>query len=461
MALHTWREKLDLFLDRRIPAALAAKPETLRRSRLIIRFSVLGALFGGCYATFYGAIGHYWGAAIIVCCSLGITAIPRLLRFTGSIEWAGNCHALILTSGFIGLCCIEGGVNGHAIAWLVSVPLCALLLAGKRSALIWCGICLLAVIAILIFNSFGYKCPILYPARWHNTITAVGYLGLIAFMFLLGRIFEIGREEAFEQMTMALVELSQANLELQRLNDEKDEFFGIAAHDLKNPLTAIKCRSELLLIYKHPTPKQIQDSAQQIIAASSRMHELITNLLDLNAFEQGKFRARLEPCLVGPIIRRCISDQAAAASKKRIEILVGEIDPALTVIADAKAFIQVIENLLSNALKFSPRGKTVCVRAAAADSVVVFEIEDEGPGITEADQLRMFEKFGRLSAQPTGGESSTGLGLSIVKKMLQSMSGSITCRSVVGQGTTFSVSLPRADNPVLVAALERLSSAEN
>lgn len=459
--MHAWREKLDLFLDRRIPETLAVKPESLRRSRLIIRFSVLGALFGFCYATFYGAIGHYWGAAIIICCSFGVGAVPWLLRFTGSTEWAGNCHALMLTAGFIGLCCIEGGVDGHAIAWLVSVPLCALLLAGKRSALVWCAICLLAVTGILVLNSLGFNCPVLYPPQWHKTITAVGYLGLIAFLFLLGRIFEVGRERAFEQMTMALVELSRANLELQRLNDEKDEFFGIAAHDLKNPLTAILGRSELLLIYKNPTTKQIRDSAEQIIAASSRMRALITNLLDLNAFEQGKFRLKLEFCPVGPIIDRCVSDQALGAAKKQIQIIVEPIDLALVVIADTLAFGQIIENLLSNALKYSPLSKTVRVRAFGEDSVVTLEIEDQGPGISKSDQLRMFEKFGRLSAQPTGGESSTGLGLSIVKKMVHSMSGSVRCKSILGEGTTFAVSLPRGAAAGSLVAVESLSSIES
>ena len=100
---------MDEFLDRGIPVALAEKPEDFRRSRLIIRFSVLGAFFGICYASFYTLVGHYWGAAIVVCCSLAITAIPQVLRLSGSVEWAGNCQALILTLGFVGLCCIEGG----------------------------------------------------------------------------------------------------------------------------------------------------------------------------------------------------------------------------------------------------------------------------------------------------------------------------------------------------------------
>jgi signal transduction histidine kinase len=441
--LNTWREKIDKFLDRGVPAALASDPETLRRSRLIIRFSFLGALFGYCYASFYAVIGHYWGTAIIVCCSFGVAVMPRVLSLSGSVEWAGNCHALILTAGFVGLCCIEGGVDGHAIAWLVSVPLCALLLVGKRSALVWCAICLLAVITILVFNSMGFKCPILYPPQWHKTITAVGYLGLIAFMFLLGRIFEIGRERAFEQMTLALAELSEANLQLRRLNDEKDEFFGIAAHDLKNPLTAIMGRGEMLLRLGQPTPKQIRNSAEEIVAASSRMRDLISNLLDLNAFEQGKFRLKLEACSVAEMVSRCVTDYHIYAAKKQIEITVQPLDPCLTVTADPRAFFQVIENLVSNAIKYSTSGKSVHIRAFAEKTFAVIEVEDEGPGISEADKLRMFEKFGRLTAQPTGGESSTGLGLSIVKKMVESMSGTVICKSCQGKGSTFSVALPR------------------
>ena len=108
-----------------IPPGCLEDPEIVRRAQLIVGFGTLGGLFGLLYAAFYLIIGHYWGAGMIVFCTAGVALAPFLMRWTGSIRLAGHLFSLILILGFTGLCFVEGGLHGHAIAWLVSIPLCA------------------------------------------------------------------------------------------------------------------------------------------------------------------------------------------------------------------------------------------------------------------------------------------------------------------------------------------------
>jgi two-component system sensor histidine kinase/response regulator len=114
------------------------------------------------------------------------------------------------------------------------------------------------------------------------------------------------------------------------------------------------------------------------------------------------------------------------------------------VFADASALNQIFDNLVSNALKFSPQGKKVSISVRSVNQHVECVIHDEGPGFTAEDKMRMFRRYGRLSARPTGGEPSTGLGLSIVRKLVQAIDGELACESEPGKGATFTIRLPRS-----------------
>ena len=114
------------------------------------------------------------------------------------------------------------------------------------------------------------------------------------------------------------------------------------------------------------------------------------------------------------------------------------------VLVDPYVMVQVLENLVSNAVKYSPVGKNIFVRLKKEAGAVRLEVQDEGPGLSAEDQKKLFGKFARLSAKPTGGEHSTGLGLSIVKKMVEAMNGKVWCESELGKGATFIVTMPEA-----------------
>lgn len=416
-------------------------PEKERRARLVTGFGFLGFFFGLAYASFYAAIGHHWGAAIIILCSLGFLAAPFWMRARQSSLFAGNFLIGVMTFGFTALCCVEGGLVGHALAWLASIPLCALLLVGKKSARRWLFLCFLSAGTVIILALAGVKLPVTYDRAWEPIVSAIGYLGLIVFLCVLGMIFETSREQALAKMRDALTRLEVSNRELINLNNEKNEFLGIAAHDLKNPLTMIILGADMIKA-TNPAPNH-QVALNRIVEAGTRMRDLITQLLDANAIEQGRYISNIERCDLAALAAECITHNQTAAGRKEIA-LKGEFDGELPAWADRNAAVQICENLISNAVKYSPRNTRVRIYGARDGEFVSVSISDEGPGISEEDQKKMFGKFTRLSAKPTGGESSNGLGLSIVKRLVEAMNGTVTCESRLGTGTTFTVRLPIA-----------------
>jgi signal transduction histidine kinase len=248
-------------------------------------------------------------------------------------------------------------------------------------------------------------------------------------------------------MEGALTKVSEGNARLKKLDAEKNEFLGVAAHDLKNPLNIVMGFAEMIANGRNGGSQRDQEDARYIIEAAERMITLITQLLDVNAIEQGRFPLELEVCDLGKISGQVAASYANAANRKRISLFAaGPIMPAW-VLADSKAAYRILDNLLSNAIKYSPPGGDVFVRMRNSPDGVIWEVQDHGAGLSEADQAKLFQKFTKLSARPTGGESSTGLGLSIVKMLAVQMGGTVGCQSTKGEGATFLLRLPAAEAP--------------
>jgi signal transduction histidine kinase len=282
-----------------------------------------------------------------------------------------------------------------------------------------------------------------YDIKWEPLVSAAGYLGFILFMFLLGVIFETGRKRALGKMQEALAKLETSNAELVRLNNEKNEFLGIAAHDLKNPLAVVIGTAQVLRTLNDE--KQKERLLGNIVGAGGRMLHLVKNLLDANAIEEGRFTSNLERCDLDQLLRDCVENNQSNASRKEI-VLQLETSTPCPALADRNATLQILDNLISNALKYSPHKTTVHLRAEIEAGLAVVRIRDEGPGISGEDLKKMFGKFTRLSARPTGDESSNGLGLSIVKRLTEAMNGTIQCESQLGEGATFILRLPQCEH---------------
>jgi signal transduction histidine kinase len=239
-------------------------------------------------------------------------------------------------------------------------------------------------------------------------------------------------------------------LELRRVTALKDEFLGMASHDLKNPLSSIITASQILHDEAGTMPPdEVRDFASMVLHSSATMSHLVTRLLDVNALERGGWQPVIETFDLTELIGTSIAIYTPKAQTKDITIHYEQPLYPMMVAADRAATEQVIDNLVSNAIKYSPRQKNIWLELGANSSAICFSVRDEGPGISDEDQKHLFGTFARLTAQPTGGESSTGLGLSIVKKMVEAMNGKVWCESTLGQGATFLIELPKSTLPVV------------
>jgi len=241
------------------------------------------------------------------------------------------------------------------------------------------------------------------------------------------------------------VALKAARDELKQLAEDKDELLGVLTHDLKNHLGGMNMSAELLRDRTEAAadPK-LRLLAENISRSSSQMLAFVKEFL-ANASSDHGLSITPEPISLKEAVSRAVEQHQEAAHRKQLvfqSVLQGN---GALVQADPAALNQVLDNLLSNAIKFSPSGRQIRITVSEPGArFIECQVQDEGPGFTAEDKARMFRRYGRLSARPTAGEPSTGLGLSIVKKLVLAMHGELACESTPGNGATFAFRLPRA-----------------
>jgi signal transduction histidine kinase len=248
---------------------------------------------------------------------------------------------------------------------------------------------------------------------------------------------------ANQNISLQKAEIEQSNKKLQELNQEKNNIIGIVAHDLKNPLTSALTMANILK-NEHNNLTEDQQLCIGIIEKSIvRMHDMISRLLDIKKIEDKIIQLKLEKVNLEKIIQDVNKNLLNEINRKKIHFSV--VAEELYAKVDPDYAVQVFENLLSNAIKFSPPEKNITVKLLKNNGKARAEIIDEGPGLTDEDKKKVFGKFQRLSAKPTGGEQSTGLGLSIVKKYVEAMNGKVWCESEFGKGANFIVEFKRVE----------------
>ncbi len=435
-------------------------PDLARQVRLCAGFSLLGLTFGSIFAVFYLAIGHVWGGFCVAACTVLLGYGRWLLSSPARLPLVGNLNASVLTVGFVSLSGIEGGLHGHAVAWLACVPLCACFFVGWRTGLFWCAVCLLAIGAFGALELGGVQVPDFCPAPYASLVGTAGYGALVLFMCLLGVVYEWTRREGWNRLATAHAQLQTTNAELERLNRERGEFLGIAAHDLRNPLGVVTgyvqlMQGEVASLTEAPVQATaaLLEMLGEVEAAAGRMRDLVETLLSVQVIEEGRLTPVCETCRLDELAAQKVGQHQMAAARKQIRLTFTGAGEAVWTHVDRKLLGQVVDNLISNAVKYSPPRSPVTVRVLAGAATAggqrrpVLEVQDQGPGISEEDQRRLFGRFARLSARPTGGESSHGLGLSIAKRLVEALGGEIACRSQLGQGATFVLTLPPAKDP--------------
>lgn len=244
------------------------------------------------------------------------------------------------------------------------------------------------------------------------------------------------------ELVTAQRELVKRNVELERLNEIKNQFIGVAAHDLRNPLQVIEGYSQMLA---EETLGALSPQQQKVVSVIRRnsdfMLKLVTDLLSISKVEAGKLNLELEETDLPALLERNVELNRLLAGQKQIAIALSREPDIPLLKLDAPKIEQVLNNLISNAIKFSYPQTTVKVHTAKREKDVVVAVSDEGQGIPAGEVERLFVPFASLSVKSTGGEQSTGLGLAIVRRIIEGHGGRIWVRSEVGVGSTFSFSL--------------------
>ena len=237
-------------------------------------------------------------------------------------------------------------------------------------------------------------------------------------------------------------ELRRGNEELAKLNKEKDNLMNIVAHDLKSPINQIKGLSELVKMTGGLSEEQLKYMA--LMAEVSRMgSDLINDLLDLNAIQSETKALKVHKIDPRGLLEEKFAEYTSLANQKGIRINLDCCKEGHEFYSDKLLLSRILDNLISNAVKFSKPESQVWIRGYMNEErELVMSIKDQGPGFTEEDRKKLFKKFQKLSARPTAGESSNGLGLAIVKSFVEKLKGRIELVSKPGQGSEFILILP-------------------
>ena len=264
-----------------------------------------------------------------------------------------------------------------------------------------------------------------------------------------------------------LSQFRQHNIdELQKLNVAKDKLLRMASHDLRNPLSAIHGLADLL---KAGAVGALNDDQAEMVStihgAAESMMQTLSDLLDISSLESNRVRVDLgegNPLEMGSSLVNLFK---VPAGKKQIQLVFEPRGAVVPIPMDSHQIRRVVENFLSNAIKFSPAGTTIRLVVWQDGGSSYFDVEDEGPGILPEEQKLLFKEFSRTSNKPTAGEKSTGLGLSICRRIAEAHRGAVSMCNLEPQGARFRLELPlevepEAEEPAeggILRALERNS----
>ena len=252
-------------------------------------------------------------------------------------------------------------------------------------------------------------------------------------------------EELHESNVRLEERVAQRTDELDRANAFKTEVLGIVAHDLKNPLSVILGRADMLgqQVTRDPLPvDNIRKQVDQITKSARRMTAMIEALIKEAMDDALDIAIRRYPLDVVRLLQSVTESNAPLAERKS-QVITVDTPAAVPISADYDRLREAVDNLVSNAIKYTPNGGRIRISANLEGETAVICVSDTGPGLSEEDRSRLFKRFQRLSAQPTGGESSTGLGLSIVKRIVDLHGGQIRAEAATAEGgTTFRIELP-------------------
>jgi signal transduction histidine kinase len=271
-----------------------------------------------------------------------------------------------------------------------------------------------------------------------NRIMAFGRLDITEIDAIQEQVLSLNRD--LNDLTRRL---HKKNAQLQQLNAEKNQFLGMAAHDLRKPIGLIMAYTEFLQDEAAPAlTSEQQTFLSSTHAAALFMKKLVDDFLDISAIEAGRFDLNPGPVLVSELLHRSLAVNRIQAQKKGVRIDVEITSPHEPVIMDGPKIEQAVTNLVANAVDHSRPGQTVAITCFSSEKEIVFQVKDNGPGMDSREQARLFTPFATAGARKTGGEKSTGLGMVITRKIIAAHQGTIQVDSAPEKGTIITFRFP-------------------
>ena len=442
--------KLTRFIDYFINPSYFENSIQLWRSRLLIRSSLLTSLFSGSYVWLSIVFDFEKSLYLMVFNVVGFLLLPFLVKTKIPVSWIGNLYVAIGAFAIFILTYYSGGAWSAVYPWIISIPVLAILVVNRTSGIVWGAISFLFMewYAYLAYNRVDlpkeYN-PELYT-EWYVTVLP----GLLLIILLIAFVFEYIQSKSLKSLEEKnkLLESQKETIasqseELEELIEEKDYIIRILAHDLRNPLANIRSVANLM------TAENDEDRQKEYLniinQSSSSAHNLIDRVLEMDALGHETIDVNLEPVGVYEILMKVVDSMGESARKKQIEITLENCSETCRIRGERTYLAQIFENLLSNAVKFSEEGKKIRVVILNNKNRVQVKFIDSGPGIKKEEEDKLFKKFSKLSSRPTAGETSTGLGLSLVKRYVELLKGSVWHEANEMGGATFVVELPLAD----------------
>ena len=370
-------------------------------------------------------IGLRWGLSLVGVLSL-------ILHFTPFFKKRGY-WLIVFIAGYVGLATglIVGltGANPVYMGGFSIVVFLIILPPLQRSHSL-----IILISSVVLFMIVGSR-----KMSFREADELYGLLNLVismAISVVAILVFDKIRKGSYEKSRL----IKRANEELQKANELKNELLQIAAHDLKDPLQVIIGYTDLLQM-KLKGNKFAVEKLKIVYRSSDRMIKLIGGLLEIASIESGNMQLHKSEVDLGQVAEASVKSHRQASEKKN-QKLHYTLEETCIIDGDRMLLRQIVNNLISNAIKFSPPCKSIWVTVSRDNGFAVFEVRDEGPGLQEDEKKRLFDKFQQLSPKPTAGEISTGLGLAITKDLVELHNGKIIVESEPGKGSTFVVHLP-------------------
>lgn len=289
----------------------------------------------------------------------------------------------------------------------------------------------------LVTGEFGLRFYAAVPVKIREGFN----LGTLCVMDKNPRTLIDSEKKLLENLAEILIDQMELRLEARRANSRQNDLLSIVAHELKNSLTTIPAYADVIKA-KSEHDMEITQMCNHIKRSAIRMDKMIKEMLDMARLQADQVVLRKSEFDMATIVSHVTATNLVLANAKQQKLFV-DLDDNIMIDGDEAKISEVVDNLINNAIKYSPRGSNIYVRLRTKNDKAILQVTDEGPGFTMEDKQKLFLPFTRLSALPTGGENSTGIGLSIVKVMVDAHGGKIIVENnQENHGTTFTVEIP-------------------